>query len=322
VVIDIAIMEVSTDRLHTIGTTVPTSTSIALQAAPAGVGTVNIGALNGGTFAMAVPGRFHSPFSCPTATPKFFRTREFASLDKRKSYLENRRPGANRYRFRSRHSRRCQWGGISPLVNTQFQYLDVGVNIDITPHILSGGEVNLKMVLEVSTVTGSTDIGVLASPQLEQRHIEHETRLGDGEMSLVGGILEDQKPNRWRLSWLGNIPLLKYLFGQEKKDRRKTEIVFAVIPHIVRSEVITDESMRLIDIGTGTAIDLRRPELTKKPAPPPQPVKPVSQGERHRRSRSQHLRDLPRRSTAGVFAGPQGYRWGSCGLPAESGNRR
>jgi len=56
VVIDIAIMEVSTDRLHTIGTTVPTSTSIALQAAPAGVGAVNIGGLNGGTFAVAVPG--------------------------------------------------------------------------------------------------------------------------------------------------------------------------------------------------------------------------------------------------------------------------
>jgi len=70
-------------------------------------------------------------------------------------------------------------------------------------------------------------------------------------MSLVGGILEDSETQSLGgYPWLGNIPLLKYLFGQEKKDRRKTEIVFAVIPHIVRSEVITDESMRLIDIGT------------------------------------------------------------------------
>jgi general secretion pathway protein D len=99
-------------------------------------------------------------------------------------------------------------------------------------------------------------------------------------MSLVGGILEDSETQSLGgYPLLGNIPLLKYLFGQEKKDRRKTEIVFAVIPHIVRSEVITDESMRLIDIGTGTAIDLRRPELSKKPASPSQPVKPASQGE-------------------------------------------
>src|SRR6266853_1995524 len=202
VVIDIAIMEVSTDRLHTIGTTVPTSTSIALQAAPAGVGTVNIGALNGGTFAMAVPGGSFS----------------FLMSDSNTKVLQNPRI-----------------------------------------RVLDNGKATLK---------------------IGHRHIEHETRLGDREMSLVGGILEDSETHSLGgYPWLGNIPLLKYLFGQEKKDRRKTEIVFAVIPHIVRSEVITDESMRLIDIGTGTAIDLRRPELTKKPATPPQPVKPVSQGE-------------------------------------------
>ncbi len=99
-------------------------------------------------------------------------------------------------------------------------------------------------------------------------------------MSLVGGILEDSETNRWAviLGWQ-IFPILKYLFGQETKDRLKTEIVFAVIPHIVRSEVVTDESIRVIDIGTGTPIDLRRPEVTKKPATPSQPAKPASQGE-------------------------------------------
>jgi general secretion pathway protein D len=278
VVIDIAIMEVSTDRLHTIGTTVPTSTSIALQAAPAGVGTVNIGGLNGGTFAMAVPGGSFT-FLMSDSNTKVLQNPRIRVLDNGKATLKigDRVPIATGS-FSSAGG--VSGGGISPLVNTQFQYLDVGVNIDITPHILSGGEVNLKMVLEVSSVTGSTDIGGISQPTIGQRHIEHETRLGDGEMSLVGGILEDSETQSLGgYPLLGNIPLLKYLFGQEKKDRRKTEIVFAVIPHIVRSEVITDESMRLIDIGTGTAIDLRRPELAKKPASPSQPVKPASQGE-------------------------------------------
>jgi general secretion pathway protein D len=278
VVIDIAIMEVSTDRLHTIGTTVPTSTSIALQAAAAGAGQVNIGSLNGGTFAIAVPGGSFS-FLMSDSNTKVLQNPRIRVLDNGKATLKigDRVPIATGS-FSSVGG--VSGGGISPLVNTQFQYLDVGVNIDITPHILSGGEVNLKMVLEVSTVTGSTDIGGISQPTIGQRHIEHETRLGDGEMSLVGGILEDSETQSLGgYPLLGNIPLLKYLFGQEKKDRRKTEIVFAVIPHIVRSEVITDESMRLIDIGTGTAIDLRRPELTKKPAAPTQPVKPVSQGE-------------------------------------------
>jgi general secretion pathway protein D len=277
VVIDIAILEVSTDRLHTIGTTVPTSTSIALQAAAAGVGQVNIGALNGGTFAIAVPGGSFS-FLMSDSNTKVLQNPRIRILDNGKATLKigDRVPIATG----SFSSATSSGGGISPLVNTQFQYLDVGVNIDITPHILSGGEVNLKMVLEVSSISGSSTIGGITQPTIGQRHIEHETRLGDGEMSLVGGILTDtETQSLGGYPWLANIPLLKYLFGQETKDRRKTEIVFAVIPHIVRSEVIRDESMRLIDIGTGTSIDLRRPELTKKPASPSQPAKPASQGE-------------------------------------------
>jgi general secretion pathway protein D len=171
-------------------------------------------------------------------------------------------------------------GGLSPLVNTQFQYLDVGVNIDITPHVLAGNEVNLKMILEVSTVTGSQNIGGINQPTIGQRHIEHETRLGDGEINLVGGILEDSETQSLSgYPWLANIPLLKYLFGQENKDKRQTEIVFAIIPHVVRADVVTEENTRLIDIGTGTSIDLRHAEVTKKPAAASQPAKPASQGE-------------------------------------------
>jgi general secretion pathway protein D len=277
VVIDIAILEVSTDRLRDIGTTVPTSTSIALQAAAAGPGTVNIGGLNGGTFSIAVPGGSFS-FLMSDSNTKVLQNPRIRVLDNGKATLKigDRVPIATG----SFSSATSSGGGVSPLVNTQFQYLDVGVNIDITPHVLSGGEVSLKMVLEVSSVTGSTNIGGISQPTIGQRHIEHETRLGDGEMSLVGGILTDSETQSLGgYPWILNIPLLKYLFGDEKKDRRKTEIVFAVIPHIVRSEDITDESMRVIDIGTGTAIDLRRPESTKKPASPSQPGKPASQGE-------------------------------------------
>jgi general secretion pathway protein D len=171
-------------------------------------------------------------------------------------------------------------GGISPLVNTQFQYLDVGVNIDITPHIHSNREVTLKMVLEVSSVTGSQNIGGINQPTIGQRRIEHETRLEDGEINLVGGILTDEETHAISgYPWLAKIPLLKYLFGQEEKDRRETEIVFAITPHIVRAEEITDENLRLIDIGTGTSIGLQRREPKKKTgSSAPQASKPPARG--------------------------------------------
>jgi general secretion pathway protein D len=276
VVIDIAIMEVSSDRLHTIGTTVPTSDSVTFGAPSAG--SVILGhALNGGNFAVAVPGGSFT-FLMSDSNTKVLQNPRIRVLDQGKATLKigDRVPIATGS-FSAVGG--GSGGGISPLVNTQFQYLDVGVNIDITPHVLSGGDVDLKMVLEVSTVTGSVNIGGIDQPKIGQRHIEHETRLGDGEMSLVGGILEDsERQSLGGYPWLANIPILKYLFGSETKDRSKSEIVFAIIPHIVRSELVTDENKRVIDIGTGTSIDLRRSEATKKPAAPSQPAQPTTQG--------------------------------------------
>ena len=83
--------------------------------------------------------------------------------------------------------------GINPLVNTQFQYLDVGVNIDITPRVHANGEVTLKISMDVSAVTGQQNIGGISQPIIGQRKIEHEIRLKDGEANLLGGIMEDQQ---------------------------------------------------------------------------------------------------------------------------------
>jgi general secretion pathway protein D len=136
------------------------------------------------------------------------------------------------------------------------------------------------MVLEVSSVTGQQNIGGISQPTIGQRRIEHETRLEDGEINLVGGILEDSETQSLGgYPWLAKIPILKYLFAQENKDRREDEIVFAITPHIVRAEEITDENLRLIDIGTGNSVGLRRGESKKKAASSaPQPGKPAARG--------------------------------------------
>ena len=42
----------------------------------------------------------------------------------------------------------------NPLVNTQFQYIDVGVNVDVTPHVHPNRDVSMKVEIEVSSVTG------------------------------------------------------------------------------------------------------------------------------------------------------------------------
>ena len=276
VVIDIAVLQISRHQLRTLGTAVPTSTSIALAAAAPG--TVKLGSLNGRDFQMAVPGGSFS-FLMSDDNTKVLQNPEIRALDQEKATLKigDRIPIATGS-FQAGGG--VSGGGISPLVNTQFQYLDVGVNIDITPHIHSNREVTLKMVLEVSSVTGVQNIGGINQPTIGQRRIEHESRLEDGEINLVGGILTDEETHSLSgYPWLAKIPLLKYLFGQENKDRRETEIVFAITPHIVRAEEITDENLRLIDIGTSSSVALRRGESKKKAGNgASQPSKPAARG--------------------------------------------
>src|ERR1700674_2080364 len=289
VVIDIAVMQISRDRLNTIGTTVPTSSSVALQGAATAAsggaaGLVKIGSLNGSSFVTGVPGATFT-FLMSDSNTKILQKPQLRALDNEKATLKigDRVPIAT-----GSFSPGIGAGSISPLVNTQFQYLDVGVNIDITPHIHSNHEVTLKMVLEISSVTGSQNIGGISQPVIGQRRIEHETRLEDGEINLVGGILEESETRSLGgYPWLAKIPILEYLFCQENKEQRESEIVFSITPHIVRAEEITDETQRLIDVGTSNTIGLRYKEpKPTKPAISPSPQEPPASQNRRRPSTS------------------------------------
>jgi general secretion pathway protein D len=120
------------------------------------------------------------------------------------------------------------------------------------------------MSLEISSVTGQTNIGGISQPIIGQRRIEQQARLGDGEVSLVAGILEDTDTKSLSgYPYLARLPVLRYLFAQEDKERQETEVVFAITPHIVRAQDITDENLRLVDVGTGTNVGIRTKETTK-----------------------------------------------------------
>jgi len=159
--------------------------------------------------------------------------------------------------------------GINPLVNTQFQYLDVGVNIDITPHVHAGREVTLKITMDISSVTNQANIGGISQPVIGQRKIEQEVRLKDGEANILGGMMEDQHTKALNgIPGLAQIPILKYLFGQTTQDHAESEVVFAIVPHIIRGTDVNEMNQRPIDIGTANTIGLRHMSRAAAPAAP------------------------------------------------------
>src|SRR5713101_5792363 len=108
-------------------------------------------------------------------------------------------------------------GGISPLVNTQFTYLDVGVNIDLTPRVHPNRDVSLKLKVEVSAHTSDVSIGGITQPVISQRVIEDDIRLREGEVNIVGGLVQ-RTESKTLEGWpgLAKLPLLRYLFSHDK----------------------------------------------------------------------------------------------------------
>jgi len=167
-------------------------------------------------------------------------------------------------------------GIINPLVNTQFQYLDVGVNVDVTPRIHLNGEVSMKLVVEVSSVTGTSNIGGVNQPIIGTNRVEHDVRLRDGEVNVLGGLIRNSQ-TKSVTGWPGfsQIPFLRYLFSSEHTETDDAELLIVVTPHIIRKLNLTAENLRSIASGTDTNPAIRldtevlSPQAVPAPAPPP-----------------------------------------------------
>jgi general secretion pathway protein D len=286
VIVDIAIMQVSKDRSKTLGLSPPTSATVTLQSnintttptttttttgtttsgsTSTGISLNTLGNLNATDFQVTIPSANLSAVMNNSDT-KLIQNPQLRALDGQKASLKigDRVPIAT-----GSFQPGIGGVGINPLVNTQFQYLDVGVNIDITPRVHANNEVTLKILMDVSAVTGQSNIGGISQPIIGQRKIEHEIRLKDGEANLLGGIMEDQQTKSLAgIPGLAQIPILKYLFGQTSTDHSEDEIVFAIVPHIIRGSDVNELNQRELEIGTGNNIQLRYNHKAVAPAAP------------------------------------------------------
>jgi general secretion pathway protein D len=158
--------------------------------------------------------------------------------------------------------------GINPLVNTQFQYLDVGVNVDVTPRIHPDHEISMKVNVVVSSQTGSTNIGGINQPIISQRSIEHDIRLKDGEVNVLGGLVEQTDTETTTgIPGIAKLPFFKYFFAGDTVDHEKDEILIVLIPHIVRLPSISAENLRSISSGTDTNAEVRLEDAVLLPDP-------------------------------------------------------
>jgi general secretion pathway protein D len=170
--------------------------------------------------------------------------------------------------------------GVSPLVNTQFTYLDVGVNVDILPRVHQNNEVSLHVELEVSQVNNQVNLGGISIPEIGQNKAVADIRLKDSEVNLIGGIIQDTNSRAITgIPGLAGIPLLGRLFSAENIQKGKSELVIVLIPHIVRGIDISSSNLKPTAVGNATQIKVgyapRRGASEQPQGAPPAPAVPA-----------------------------------------------
>jgi general secretion pathway protein D len=174
-------------------------------------------------------------------------------------------------------------GFVNPLVNTQFTYLDVGVNVDVTPRVHPDHEVSLKLMIEVSSQLGSVNIGGITQPIISSRKIEHDIRLKEGEVSILGGLIErtdTENVNGW--PGFAKLPILGRLFSDKKVDHQEDEVLIVLTPRIVRMADWTKANLRPLLSGPDQNPQVKKESELRTPQPEqtqsaPQPQLPRQQ---------------------------------------------
>ena len=141
-------------------------------------------------------------------------------------------------------------GGINQQPITSFSYMDIGVNIDITPRTHHDDEVSLTLKIELSSISGQ-GTGVTAGiPTFASRVITSTIRLRDGQTNMLAGLIRDEE--RTTLAGapgLVDIPLIGRLFARNRRETTQTDIILTLTPHIVRALQVTEADLRPFRLG-------------------------------------------------------------------------
>ena len=120
---------------------------------------------------------------------------------------------------------------------------DVGITLRIKPQIGEDGTVRMTIYQESSSVASTTAVGTSnAGPTTNKRSIESTVVVDDGQIIVLGGLIEDTYDNnRSKVPLLGDIPYLGALFRSENRTHKKTNLMVFLRPVVMRDKASTNK---------------------------------------------------------------------------------
>jgi general secretion pathway protein D len=141
---------------------------------------------------------------------------------------------------------------LTPTVVKTYEYKDVGITMEITPHISKGGLIRLEINSEFTKLIEDVTSNSVDTPSTAKRQAETVVSMNSGSTVVIGGLIRDDKTTiKKKVPLVGDIPLIGGLFRFDKEQLQKTNLLIFITPHIMGNqedmEQITEEKRQIIE---------------------------------------------------------------------------
>jgi general secretion pathway protein D len=124
---------------------------------------------------------------------------------------------------------------------TTIQYREVGIKLHVTPCINESGLVRMEITQEVSSLLKEREVGGVETPSFQSRKATTNLVVENKHTIVIGGLMQThQEKSHSGIPFLKDIPILGYLFGSKGYTTRKTELLFVITPHVIKTQEEAD----------------------------------------------------------------------------------
>jgi general secretion pathway protein D len=126
---------------------------------------------------------------------------------------------------------------LTPTVIQSFEYKDVGITLEITPHVSQGGLIRLEVDSEFTKLVEDVTTPSLQTPTTAKRTAQTVVTMGSGDTVVIGGLIRDDTISvKKKIPLVGDLPLIGALFTSKRDLTQKTNLLFFLTPHVMANQ--------------------------------------------------------------------------------------
>ncbi len=132
-------------------------------------------------------------------------------------------------------------GQTTTTVSEEVTFVDVGIQLAVTPTINSDGFITMKIKPEISSVVSTlTTPSGNKIPIIDTSMAETTVMVKDGSTVIIGGLRKEERTKDYeQVPWLGSVPVLGFMFKSGTQKVERTELMIMLTPKIISGDVLT-----------------------------------------------------------------------------------